>query len=55
MGQAFIPAQNEALRALHQVNPDLLRFAQRQSPQMEATLEMDASIVETSKQKAMFS
>ena len=46
MGQAFIPAQNEALRALHQVNPDLLRFAQRQSPQMEATLEMDASIVE---------
>ena len=54
MGQAFIPAQNEALRALHQVNPDLLRFAQRQSPQMEATLEMDASIVETSKQNAMF-
>jgi hypothetical protein len=55
MGQAFIPAQNEPLRALHQVNPDLLRFAQRKSPQMEATLEMDASIVETSKQNALFS
>jgi len=55
MGQAFIPAQNEPLRALHQVNPDLLGFAQRKSPQTEATLEMDASIVETSKQDALYS
>jgi hypothetical protein len=55
MGQAFIPAPNEPLQALRQVNPDLLRFAQRKSPQMEATLEMDASIVETTKQDALFS
>jgi hypothetical protein len=55
MGQAYIPAPNEPLRALHQVNPDLLRFAQRKSPQVEATLEMDASIVETFKQNALFS
>jgi hypothetical protein len=55
MGQAFIPAPNEALRALGHVNPDLLRFAQKHSPQSEATLDMDASIVETSKQDALFS
>jgi hypothetical protein len=33
----------------------LLRFAQRKSPQTEATLEMDASIVETTKQDTLFS
>jgi hypothetical protein len=55
MGKAYIPAPNEALRALGRVNPDLLRFAQKHSLQTEATLEMDASIVETSKQDAFFS
>jgi len=55
MGQAFIPAANEHLKALRQVNPDLLRFAQRKSPQTEATLEMDASIVTTTKQDALYS
>ena len=54
-GHAFIPAANERLQALRRVNPDLLRFAQRKSPQTEATLEMDASIVETTKQDALFS
>jgi hypothetical protein len=55
MGKAFIPASNEALRALGLVNPDLLSFAQKHSPQSEATLDMDASVVETSKQDALFS
>jgi hypothetical protein len=55
MGKAFVPAPNEALRSLGQVNPDLLRFAQKHSPQNEATLDMDASIVETNKQDALFS
>jgi hypothetical protein len=55
MGQAFIPAPNEALRSLSLINLDLLKFVQKHSPQMEATLEMDASIVETSKQDALFS
>jgi hypothetical protein len=55
MGKAFIPAPNEGLRALERVNPDLLRFAQKHSPQSEATLDMDASVVETSKQDALFS
>jgi hypothetical protein len=55
MGKAYIPAPNAALQALYRVNSDLLRFAQRHSPQSEATLNMDASIVETSKQDALFS
>jgi hypothetical protein len=55
MGKAFIPAPNEALCALGRVNPDLLRFAQKHSPQSEVTLDMDASIVETNKQDALFS
>jgi hypothetical protein len=55
MGQAYIPAANERLQALRRVNPDLLRFAQRKSLQTEATLEMDASIVVTTKQDALFS
>jgi hypothetical protein len=55
MGKAFIPAPNAALEALGRVNPDLLNFAQRHHPQSEATLEMDASIIETSKQDALFS
>jgi hypothetical protein len=55
MGKAYIPAPNEALKALALVNPELLRFAQKHSPQSQATLDMDASIVETSKQDALFS
>ena len=55
MGQAFIPAANEHLQAIRQVNPDLLRFAQRKSPQTEATLEQDASVVETYKRDSLFS
>jgi hypothetical protein len=55
MGKAYIPAPNEALCALGRVNPDLLRFAQKHSPQSTVTLDMDASIVETSKQDALFS
>lgn len=55
MGQAFIPALSGPMKALRKINPDLLCFAQRKSPQTEATLEMDASIVETTKQDALFS
>jgi hypothetical protein len=55
MGQAFIPAPGEPLKALRKVNTDLLRFAQRKSLQREATLEMDASIVETTLQNALYS
>ena len=55
MGQAFVPAPNEHLRCLGRVNADLLRFSQGRDPQIEATLDMDASIVETAKQDTTFS
>ncbi len=55
MGRAYVPAANESLCALERINPDLLSFAQKHSRQSEATLDMDASIVETSKQDALFS
>jgi len=54
VGRAFIPAPNEHLQALGWVNEDFLRFAQQKSPQSEATLEQDATLVETSKQEALF-
>lgn len=55
MGQAFIPSPSEPLKALRRINPDILRFAERKSPQAEVTLEMDASIVATTKQDALYS
>lgn len=55
MGQAFIAAPNEPLRSLRKVNADLLRFSEKRDPQIEATLDMDASIVETAKQDTTFS
>ena len=36
------------------VNGDLLRFGQQKSPQWQATLDQDASVVETHKEKALF-
>lgn len=53
-GHAFIPAPNEHLQALDRVNEDFLRFAQQKSPQREATLDQDASLVETFKQVALY-
>lgn len=54
VGHAFIPAPNKHLQALGGINVDFLRFAQQVSPQTEATLEQDASLVETYKQDALF-
>lgn len=54
-GHAFIPAPNEHLQALGRVNEDFLRFAQQKSPQREATLDQDTSLVETHKAEALYS
>ena len=54
VGHAFIPEPNEHLQALGWVNVDSLRFAQQKSPQSVATLEQDATLVETYKQLALF-
>ena len=54
-GHAFIPAPNEALSGLMAVNAELVRWLQAASPQSTATLDMDATVVETYKQDALMS
>ena len=53
--RAFIAAPNEALGGLGKVNADLVGFMQSRSPHREATLDMDATLVETHKQEALYS
>jgi hypothetical protein len=53
--KAFIPAPNECLRGLRRVNRDLLAFLQVKSPEPQATLDLDASLVASYKQAARFS
>ena len=53
--RAFIPSANEALKGLGKVNADLVSFVQSHSPNTEATLDMDATLVETRKQQALYS
>ena len=52
---AFIPAANHALSGLWKVNGELVAFAQTRSPRAQATLDMDACLVETHKQEALYS
>jgi hypothetical protein len=53
-GAAFIPAPTEALRSLWRVNRDLLGFLQVHHPARVATLDMDATLVESHKRQALF-
>ena len=53
-GRAFIPAMNEHLRGLAGVNRELMGFAQRHNPQETATLDTDATLVETHKREALW-
>jgi len=53
-GHAFIPAPNKHLQTLCRVNEDFLRFVQRKSPQREATLDQDASLIATHKAEALY-
>ena len=53
--RAFIAAPNQALEGLHKVNADLVGFVQGRSPHSQATLDMDATLVETHKQDALYS
>jgi hypothetical protein len=52
--QAFIPAPNPALGGLGKVNADLVAFIQGHSPQEVATLDQDATLVETHKREALY-
>jgi hypothetical protein len=53
-GKAFIPAPTEALKALYRINRELLAFKQAKAPQKTATVDMDATLVETHKRLALF-
>jgi hypothetical protein len=53
-GKAFIPCPNEPLRGLAQVNRDLVAWVQSRSPSATATLDLDATLVSTGKQEALY-
>ena len=53
-GKAFIPKGNEHLQGLVKVNEGLLKFVQANNPSTVATLDMDATVVETSKKEALY-
>ena len=55
LGRAFIPLPNEHLRGLAKVNADMVAFSQRQEKEETATLDMDATLVETMKEEALYS
>jgi hypothetical protein len=53
-GKAFIPKPNEHLLGLSRVNSEFAGWVQRASPQFRATLDLDATLLETSKSDALF-
>jgi hypothetical protein len=54
-GKAFIPAPNEHLQGLRRANQGFVASLQRRHPEGEATLDTDATLVETQKKDAFFS
>ena len=52
--KAFIPTPNVHLNGLMNVNRDMLSSLQTQKPQSIATLDMDATLVETNKKEALY-
>lgn len=53
--QAFVPEPNEALQGLWEVHKDFLGYVQRRRLEEHATLDLDATLVETSKREALWS
>jgi hypothetical protein len=53
-GTAFIPAVTDELRGLWLANRALLGFMQSHQPAISATLDMDATLIETHKRAALF-
>jgi hypothetical protein len=54
-GKAFVPIANEHLRGLVKVNQAMAAFMQKRACQKTATLDQDATLVETAKEDALFS
>jgi uncharacterized membrane protein YqjE len=52
--KAFIPIPNGHLQGLAKVNKEIAAFMQKRAPEKEATLDQDATLVETAKQDALF-
>ena len=52
--KAFIPASNDALGGLGKVNADMVDFVQSHTAQTQATLDMDATLIETHKSEALY-
>ena len=52
--KSFIPAPNAYIRALVEVRGDFVASVQRRCPQKVATLDMDATLVETHKNGALY-
>ncbi len=53
-GKAFIPAPNGALRDLMAVHQDFLSFVQSRRRESVATLDMDATLIETTKASSLY-
>ena len=53
-GKAFIPKGNEHLKGIVKVNKDFMSYVQKNKRQRTATLDMDATLVETNKSKALY-
>ncbi len=53
-GSAFIPSPGSALAGLSKVNEACVAYLQRQAAEVTATLDMDATLIETQKQEALF-
>ncbi len=53
-GKALIPVANEHLRGFEGINKDLVAFSSQHQPASTATLDMDATLVATSKSDALF-
>ena len=53
-GKAFIPVANKQLRGVVKVNTDFLAFLQKNNPHETATLDMDATLVETNKFDSLY-
>ena len=51
--RAFIPEQTEALQGLWKVHKDFLEFVQTHRKCAEATVDLDATLVETNKEEAL--
>jgi hypothetical protein len=53
-GKAFIPAPTDGLLGLVRVNAGLIAWVQRHAPKEIATLDMDATLIETYKKQSLF-